>query len=117
MKNILVYSSDSNICLSLLMYWQNDFNVTTTTSLEVMRLVAFRLDFDLIIMDTDPSVEVENFCRDLREKNSKVPLVLTFVYQQNSKEFDDNIRKYTKTIFYKPFDLNDMTQHLTALIV
>ncbi len=117
MKNILVYSSDSNICLSLLMYWQNDFNVTTTTSLEVLRLVAFKFDFDMIIMDTDPSVKVENFCRDLRVKNSQVPLVLSFVYQQNSKKFDDNIRKYTKTIFYKPFDLNEVTKHLSALIV
>ena len=117
MKNILVYSTDSNICLSLLMYWQNDFNVTTTTSLDVMRMVAFKLDFDMIIMDTDPSIEVENFCHDLREKNSHVPLVLTFVYQKNSKDFDDKIRKYTNTIFYKPFDLTEVTKHLSTLIV
>ncbi len=117
MKNILVYSTDSNICLSLLMYWQNDFNVTTTTSLEVMRMVAFKIEFDMIILDTDPSKEVENFCRDLREKNSHIPIVLTFVYEQNSKEFDNNIRRYTNTIFYKPFDLNEITKHLSALIV
>ncbi|HKJ82011.1 MAG TPA: hypothetical protein VJ954_08310 [Ignavibacteriaceae bacterium] len=117
MKNILVYSTDSNICLSLLMYWQNDYNVTTTTSLEVMRIVAFQLDYDMIIMDTDPSVEVENFCRDLREKNAQVPLVLSFVYQNSSKDFDNKIRQYTKTIFYKPFDLTEVTKHLSSLIV
>ena len=80
-------------------------------------MVAFKLDFDMIIMDTDPSIEVENFCRDLRENNLQIPLVLTFVYQKNSKKFDDNIRKYTKTIFYKPFDLNEVTKHLSTLIV
>ncbi len=117
MKNILVYSSDSNICLSLLMYWQNDYNVTTTTSLEVLRKVAFELEFDMIIMDADPSIEVENFCRDLREKNPDIPLVLTYVYRQNAKDFDDKMRKYTNTIFYKPFDLTEVTEHLSALIV
>lgn len=117
MKNILVYSSDSNLCLSFLMYWQNDYNVTTTTNLEVMRNVTAKINFDLIIIDSDPSKDIENFCRDLKNQRPDIPLVLTFVYQKNSEDFDSKIRKYADTVYYKPFDLNEITKDLSALIV
>ena len=117
MKNILIYSSDSNICLSFLMYWQNDYNVTTTTNLDILQIISDKVRFDLIIIDTEPSIQIESICQKLRENDSEVPLILTFVYKHNLKEFDNRIRKYTNTIFYKPFDLNEITQKLSALIL
>ncbi len=117
MKNILIYSPDSNICLSFLMYWQNDYNVTTTTNLEILEQVSLSAEFDLIIVDAEPSQEIEIYCKRLREKAQNTPLVLTFVYQHFLKESDKRIRQYTNTIFYKPFDLNDIAQKISAIIV
>jgi DNA-binding response OmpR family regulator len=99
------------------MYWQNDYNVTTTTNIDILEIISNKVSFDLIIVDAEPSAQIESFCKRLRENDSEVPLILTFVYQHNLKEFDNRIRKYTNTIFYKPFDLNDITKKLSALIV
>lgn len=117
MKNIVVYSSDSNICLSLLMYLQNDYNVTTTTSLSILKAMTNNIRFDMIIMDTDPSKTIENACQEIRGKDPDIPIILTYVYKHNQKSFDSNIRKYASSIFYKPFDLNEVTKELTALLV
>ncbi len=117
MKNIVVYSSDANICLSLLMYLQSDYSVTTTTNLSVLKMMTKHIKFDLIIMDTDPSKIIENVCKEIREQNPEIPIILTYVYENNNKIFDSNIRKYTSSIFYKPFDLSEVTRHLAALLV
>lgn len=117
MKNIIVYSSDTNICLSLLMYLQSDYNVTTTTNLSVLRMMTKHIKFDLIIMDTDPSKVIESTCKEIREGNPNLPIILTYVYENNNKIFDKSIRKYISSIFYKPFDLTEVTSHLATLLV
>ena len=117
MKNIVVYSSDTNICLSLLMYLQSDYNVTTTTNLNVLKMMTKHIKFDLIIMDTDPTKTIESICREMREDNPNLPIILTYVYENNNKIFDRSIRKYISSIFYKPFDLSEVTKHLAALLV
>jgi len=117
MKNIVVYSSDSNICLSLLMYLQNDYNVTTTTNLNILQSMTSNIKFDMIIIDTDPSKSIETACREIRQNDPDIPIILTYVYGHNNKLFDTNIRKYASSIFYKPFDLNEVTQELASLLV
>ncbi len=117
MKNIVIYSSDSNICLSLLMYFQNDYSVTTTTNISVLKAIDKTLNIDLVIIDAEPTKTVEDVCKLLKEKNPDIPIILTYVYENNSKSFDKNIRKYASSIFYKPFDLSEVTRQLSALLV
>ncbi len=117
MKNIIIYSSDSNFCLSLLMYFQNDYSVTTSTNINVLKALDGNLKIDLFIIDAEPTKEVEDVCKILKEKNPNIPIILTYVYESNSKSFDKNIRKYASSIFYKPFDLSEVTRQLSTLLV
>ncbi len=117
MKNIVIYSSDSNICLSLLMYFQNDYSVTTTTNISVLKAIDDDLKIDLVIIDAEPSKEVVDVCKMLKDKNPGIAIIVTYVYENNSKLFDTNIRKYASSIFYKPFDLSEVTSQLSALLV
>lgn len=115
MKNILFYSPDFSMCYSLLMYLQDRYHVTTTTDIEVMKIIA-KSGFDLVIMDIEPSENIEAFCRDLN-KDSKIPVILTYVYKNQINNYDSSIRKYVSSIFYKPYDLNEVSQELSSLIV
>ena len=99
------------------MYFQNDYNVTTTTNLNVLKMMTSHIKFDMVILDTDPSKIVETVCKEIREQDSEVPIILTYVYRNNEKIFDTNIRKYANSIFYKPFDLNEVSKELTAMLV
>ena len=117
MKKIVVYSPDSNVCLSLFMYLQSDYNVTTTTDVTVLKTMTKHIKFDLLIMDAQPSNSVETFCKEMKELHPEVPVILTYVYQDNHKIFDLNIRKYISSVFYKPFDLYEVSKYMTSLLI
>jgi DNA-binding NtrC family response regulator len=117
MKKIVVYSPDSNVCLSLFMYLQSDYNVTTTTDVSVLKTMTKHIKFDLLIMDAQPSNSVEAFCKEMKELHPEVPVILTYVYQDNHKIFDLNIRKYISSVFYKPFDLYEVSKYMTSLLI
>jgi DNA-binding response OmpR family regulator len=97
------------------MYLQNRYNITATTDLNVLKNVINTSDFDLVILDTEPSAKIEDFCKKIKCE-IKIPVILTYVYKNQLKDFDFNIRKYVNTIFYKPFDLNEVSMKLSALV-
>lgn len=103
------------MCVSLLMFLQNRYNITATTDIEVLKKIIHSTDFDLIILDTDPSKKIENICMEIKSKIN-IPVILTYVYRNQLKDLDYTIRKYVNTIFYKPFDLNEVSLKLSALV-
>ncbi len=103
------------MCVSLLMYLQNRYNITATTDLNVIKNIIHTSEFDLIIMDTEPSIKIEDLCKEIKSE-IKIPVILTYVYKNQLKDSDFNIRKYVSTIFYKPFDLNEVSMKLSALV-
>jgi DNA-binding response OmpR family regulator len=116
MKKILLYSSDFVMSLSFLMYLQNKYSFTITTDLKDFELILQNVDFDIVIMDAEPSKETENICRNIHRLKS-IPVIILYVYSSILKEFDKQIRKYVKTVFYKPFDLYEVTNALDSLVV
>jgi DNA-binding response OmpR family regulator len=116
MKNIIFYSPDFSMCYSLLMYLQDRYKVTTTTDLDVLKAVVNTSAFDLIIMDSEPSPEVELFCKEVKEATN-TPVILTYVYKRQIESFDSKIRPYVSSVFYKPFDLNEVSMKLSALML
>jgi DNA-binding response OmpR family regulator len=97
------------------MYLQNRYNITATTDLSVLKNIVHTSDFDLIILDTEPSVKIEGFCKEIKDEIN-IPVILTYVYKNQLKDFDFTIRKYVNSIFYKPFDLNEVSLKLSALV-
>lgn len=117
MKNVIFYSPDFSMCYSLLMYLQDNYRVTTTTDIDVLNEIIDNAVFDLVILDAEPSKKVVEFCKKVNDINSKTPLVLTYVFNNRAKDLESNIRQYVKTIFYKPFDLSEVSIKLSSLAV
>ena len=115
MKNIVFYSTDFNMCVSLLMFLQNRYNITATTDINVLKNIIHSGKFDLVILDTDPSVKIEKICMEIKSEIN-IPVILTHVYRNQLKDLDFTIRKYVNSIFYKPFDLNEVSLKLSALV-
>ena len=99
------------------MYLQSDYNVTTTTDINILKAMAKCVSFDMLIMDAQPSSTVESFCIEMKEQHPEIPVILTYVYHDNYKAFDLNIRKYISSVFYKPFDLYEVSKYMTQLLV
>jgi len=116
MKSIVFYSNDFNMCFSLLIYLQNNYKVTTTTDLDIVKSIVKTSDLDLLIMDTDPSEIIECYLKDIRNTKTNLPIVLTYVFKNQIKELDTKLREYVNSIFYKPFDLNEISMKLSLMV-
>lgn len=115
MKKIVFYSPDFTLNLSLLMYLQSNYSITTTTDIEDLKAITSSFNCDLIILDAPPTIDVETLCKQLKDYNSKTPIILLYVFDNKLKIPDENIRKYVNTVFYKPFDLDNVTRQLSML--
>lgn len=115
MKKIVFYSPDFTLNLSLLMYLQSNYNITTTTDIEDLKAIASSFSCDLIILDAPPTIDIETLCKELKEFNAKTPIILLYVFDNKLKIPDENIRKYVNSVFYKPFDLDNVTKQLSVL--
>lgn len=114
-KKIIFFSQDITIGYSFLMYLQNIYDVTVTTDLNVIKMLSSKSEVDLVIIDSEPNKEIETFCENLKESNKKLPVIIFYVYKDKIKELDNNIRKYVNSIFYKPYDFNEVSKLVSSL--
>ena len=115
MKNLLFYSTDFILSYSFLLYLQNNFNVTITTNVVDLKEIISHTHSDIIMMDIEPSKSTELICRDIHQIKSNVPIILTYVFNNRVKDLDERIRKYVRSIFYKPIDIAEITNKLDSL--
>jgi DNA-binding response OmpR family regulator len=115
MKKIVFYSPDFTLNLSLLMYLQSNYNITTTTDIDDLKAISSSFSCDLIILDAPPTVDIETLCKELKEFSPRTPIILLYVFDNKLKILDEKIRKYVNSVFYKPFDLDNVTKQLSVL--
>ena len=116
MKKVLFYSPDFSLCYSLLIYLQDKYNVTSSTDFNVLSSLAENSDFDLFIIDSEPNPKLEKLCSDIKKSSPNLKIVLTYVYSKKNSDAENRIRDYISTVFYKPFDLTDITKTIPDII-
>jgi len=90
--------------------------VVATTDIEVVSSLVCNGSADLVIMDTEPDLDILSKCEHFKKCKSEVPLILTYVYNNRVKEPESQIKKFVNEIFYKPFDLNEISSKIPALL-
>lgn len=116
MKKIILYSTDPAINLSLILYLKDKYFVTTTTDKNDLEKIINSSNYDAVLLDIEPSEQAERLCKNLKLFNRNVPIILIYVYREKKKEFDMSIRKYIDFVFYKPFDIKDMSSELSYIM-
>ncbi len=116
MKNILFYSPDLNLLNNLLMYFNDRYSVTTTTNLSALSKFIASREFDMLIIDAEPNERVEKICREIKNSDDPIPVLLTYVFTNQLKTADKNIRCLIEAVFYKPFDLKEVTDKIGAIL-
>jgi len=116
MKYVVIYSPDFSLCYSLLMYLQTQYKVVATTDLEVVSSLITNHSADLVIMDTEPTAEVQIKCEQFKKCRADIPLILTYVFNNRVKDSENRIKRFVNEIFYKPFDLNELSLRIPSLL-
>jgi len=115
-KTILFYSKDFNLCLSLLVYLQNKFNVITTTDFNLLESIASSTNPNLLFLDADLNPKIEKFCENFSTQNVDIPIIITYVYKSTIKAIDSKIRENVSSVFYKPYDLDEISEKVSSLL-
>lgn len=116
MKSVVVYSPDFSLCYSLLMFLQSNYKVVATTNLDAVSAMLRNSSADLVILDSEPNTVIQNMVNDLKSINSETPIILTYVYNSRLLNSENKIKSSIREIFYKPFDLNEISSKIPHLI-
>ena len=92
------------------------YEVITSTDFNVLYSFAEKSEFDLFIIDSEPDPKLEKLCSDIKKSSPNVKIILTYVYSKRTSDAEKRIRDYISTIFYKPFDLADITKSIPDII-
>jgi DNA-binding NtrC family response regulator len=113
MKRVFIYSPDFSLCYSLLVYLQNYYKIVVTTDIELVNNISFDQMNDAIFIDHEPNSQLLTICEKIKSKYPNVPIFLTYVYNKRISQAEEKIKSFVKEIFYKPFDLNEISLKIT----
>lgn len=116
MKRVVIYSPDFSLCYSLMMFLQTNYRVIATTDLEIVSNLICNKTADLVIIDAEPDSQLIEKCEKFKKCRADLPIILTYVFTNKSKDFESKIKQTVDEIFYKPFDLNEITSKIPGLL-
>ncbi len=116
MKRVIIYSPDFSLCYSLLVYLQSHYKIIVTTDFDLISSFPFDSKNDILFLDLEPSPQLLLTCERIKNKNPLMPIFLTYVYTNKASLSENQIKSYVDEIFYKPFDLNEISVKLTDII-
>jgi DNA-binding NtrC family response regulator len=98
------------------MFLQNHYKVVATTSLDAVSAMIRNSSADLVILDSEPNETIERLLIEVKNINCETPIVLTYVYNSKLSVVENKIKQSVKEIFYKPFDLNEISTRIPNLL-
>jgi DNA-binding response OmpR family regulator len=116
MKRVIIFSDDFSLCYSLLVYLQNHYKLVVTTDLEFFTNVTFNSSTDIVFIDREPDPQLIRVCEKIKKYDSGVPIFLSYVFSKRVSQMEHKIREFVDDIFYKPFDLNEISAKLSTLL-
>lgn len=99
------------------MFFNDKYAVTTTTDFTSLNSIVNSTPFDLIIIDSEPNIKIENLCKQICDSPNPVPIILTYVYTAKLKQIEEKIKKYVTAIFYKPFDIFEVSKKIESILL
>lgn len=113
---ILIYSPDMNFCFSLSSFFQDRYDVITTTDPDLLESLAAIRSASLVMIDAEPSRRLIERLRELRRVNDSLPLMMLYVYGPGGGELDRTIRDHVNVVLYKPLNINEISRSIEELI-
>lgn len=116
-KRIVILSSDATLGLSLSLFFENIYNVVSTSEGEVVEKALESNMVDLLIVDVGPfDTELLALVGSVRGKNPDLPVIIMYVYQEKIRKLEDKLRSQVNMIFYKPVDLSQVSNEIRVLL-
>jgi DNA-binding NtrC family response regulator len=117
MKSIVLYSSDVDFCISFMLLFQDRYNVTTTSDVEMLTLAVEQHHPNLVIADAVPNERMAHRFDQIKQDHPHLPIILFYVSRLENLALKENIVKYVDAMFSKPIDISEVTKRINELVM
>jgi CheY-like chemotaxis protein len=117
LKSIVLYSSDVDFCISFMLLFQDRYNVTTTSDVEMLTLAVEQHHPDLVIADAVPNERMAHRFDQIKQDYPHLPIILFYVSRLENLALKENIVKYVDAMFSKPIDISEVTKRINELVM
>jgi len=116
-KRVLVFSPDSDLARFLLLNLEDKFQIVREHRLECLEHAVMEILPDLILIDLFTfSTDIIKQLDIVRRMASAVPIIALRAYMSLTPEMNNSIDDLTDAVFYKPVDVELITQAIEDLL-
>jgi len=116
-KRVLVFSPDSDLARFLLLNLEDEFQIVREHKLEDFERAVKEFSPDLIVIDLFTfSSDILKQLDIVRRSATTVPLIALRAYMYLTPEMTKSIEDLTDAVFYKPVDVELITQAIEDLL-
>jgi DNA-binding response OmpR family regulator len=115
-KTVVLYSPDLNFCFSLSLFFQDRYDVITTTNLGMLEEFVEGHAADLVLMDAVPSEGTLERIERLKRIRCGLPIIMVYVYSSRDFGLDRAVRERIDSVFYKPFEVDTVSSRIDCLL-
>jgi len=107
-KKVLILSKDTQLALSLSLFFAEEFEVQTVEQFDHAGDIIGQDDADLLLIDYGmPDDHIPKSLSSIRRRKN-IPIVMMYVFHEKKMSIESEIRKYTDAVFYKPVNILDV---------
>ena len=116
-KRVLVFSPDSDLARFLLLNLEDEFQIVREHRLEYFEHAVNEILPDLILIDLFTfSSDILKQLDIVRRTAHTIPIIALRAYMSLTPEMDNSIEDLTDAVFYKPVDVELITQAIEDLL-
>lgn len=116
LKVIVLYSSDSDFCLSFTLLFQDRYRIVTTSDPDMLSAAVEEYNPDLLIADAVPGERIGSRFDAIKQKQPNLPIILFYVSRLEPPALKDGLMNYVDAMFSKPIDLAEVTLRINELV-
>jgi DNA-binding NtrC family response regulator len=116
-KRVLVFSPDADLARFLLLNLEDRFQIVREHNLEHFEQAMNKISPDLVLIDLFAfPADIVKQLDIVRRTTFKVPIIALRAYMSLTPEMDKSINDITNVVFYKPVDVDLITQAIEDLL-
>ena len=116
-KRVLVFSPDADLARCLLLILEDEFDIVRKTTLADFESSILEAVPDLVLIDLYTfSADIVKQLDVVRRMSVKVPVIVLRAYLSLTKKMDQAIEEVASLVFYKPVDVDLITQAIQDLL-
>ena len=115
-NTVLLYSPKMDMCVSLQIAFEGQYNIHATTDLGMLMELVNTFEPQVVIIDEFPTLKVRTCIAKMRREYPRLHIILFVSQQKNPHALFDNVSLLVDVVFYEPVLITELARTMKALL-